>query len=203
MQSTDNPITDAKDPDHLSSLRNFLRVATANLHTNLDRKIAPLLTGDERAYRHFLQRTALVLLPLEQALQVANVAGLLTDWPQRRRSDALISDLHSLQMNVPQAQTLVISGDEAQILGMLYVLEGSRLGAEHLLKIVSKSDSPTIRSATSYLAHGAGESLWQSFLMHLERSHHAQTHRDITLAGATLVFTMFSTAFSGSWEDNE
>jgi len=197
MQSDKPSSTDSKKPrDSSQSLRNFLDDATAHLHTVLDQKIAPLLTGDERAYRNFLQRTALVLLPLEHALQAANVTSIVTDWPARRRSDALISDLRLLRVTVPDRQSFNVPGSEARLLGMLYVLEGTRPGAEHQLRTVSNHGSMLVKSATAYLAHGAGQPLWQSFLERLEKSRHAHAERDATLAGATLVFTMYDAAFS-------
>ncbi|HEX2583836.1 MAG TPA: biliverdin-producing heme oxygenase [Steroidobacteraceae bacterium] len=197
MQSDKPSTTDSKKSQTSSkSLRNFLDEATAHLRTALDQKIELLLTGDERAYREFLQRTALVILPLEHALEAADVTSVVTDWPARRRSDALIGDLRLLRVTVPERQSFNVPGSEARLLGMLYVLEGTRPGAEHLLRIVSNHGSVLIKHATAYLSHGAGESLWQSFLERLEGSHHAHAERDATLAGATLVLTMYDAAFS-------
>jgi hypothetical protein len=46
----------------------------------------------------------------------------------------------------------------------MYVLEGSRLGAQVLLQAVAGSSDAAVTAATAYLRHGAGRHLWQSFL---------------------------------------
>jgi heme oxygenase len=53
------------------------------------------------------------------------------------------------------------------MIGTMYVLEGSRLGAKFLLKAVADAADPRIAEATAYLSHGTGKRLWQSFLAKL------------------------------------
>src|SRR3569833_1520653 len=44
----------------------------------------------------------------------------------------------------------------ARLFVALYVLEGSRLGARCLVRLVTRSSDPLVREATAYLRHGEG-----------------------------------------------
>ena len=78
----------------------------------------------------------------------------------------------------------------------MYVLEGSRLGAQVLLKSVARSSDAAVAQATAYLSHGAGRHLWQSFLALLER--HAETMSDDMgpVDGARRAFDLFAEAIA-------
>ena len=73
--------------------------------------------------------------------------------------------------------------DFGGVLGTMYVLESSRLGAMALLNLVQRSNEPTVLCATAYLRHGAGHDFWQSFLTALE-SHSATLHESGAIDGA-------------------
>jgi heme oxygenase len=77
---------------------------------------------------------------------------------------------------------------------MLYVLEGSRLGARLLLAEVEAALSPASRAATRYLSHGQGLSLWPTFLQRLEASQQVRREPDAAAAGARAVFRQFLAA---------
>jgi hypothetical protein len=80
------------------------------------------------SYTRFLLCSAMALLPIEGSLEETNVAAVLPDWSQRRRSHTLRLDL--AEMSLPEPPSLPapeVLGNAFQF-GMLYVLEGSRLG---------------------------------------------------------------------------
>ena len=54
------------------------------------------------------------------------------------------------------------------MLGALYVLEGSRLGAAYLLRTVKTCSDPLISGTTAFLGHGAGRQFWPQYLAALE-----------------------------------
>jgi heme oxygenase len=72
------------------------------------------------------------------------------------------------------------------------VLEGSRLGAKFLLKTVADAADPRIGEATTYLAHGAGQRLWQSFLARLEAEQACD--EDEAIESACAAFAAFEQA---------
>ena len=54
------------------------------------------------------------------------------------------------------------------MLGTLYVLEGSRLGAAYLLRTVRQCSDPLVSGNTAFLGHGAGRHFWPEYLAVLE-----------------------------------
>jgi heme oxygenase len=147
-------------------LRERLRDATAAAHRELDAQMSAFDLTVLSGYRRFLEASAGALLPLESALVEAGVAQMFPDWPERARSDAIKVDLERLGKDAHatvSVQPLTPSG----MIGTMYVLEGSRLGAKFLLRAVADSADPRIAEATAYLGHGAGKRLWQSFLARL------------------------------------
>jgi heme oxygenase (biliverdin-IX-beta and delta-forming) len=180
---------------HAFSRRNSLRGATDHLHRDLDRIVASFKLDDVTHYRRFLQASAATLIAIEQLVESAGVAQLLPDWAERSRREPILADLHSLDA---QAQPLALrrtAPTPAEVFGILYVMEGSRLGAQVLLERVLASTDQRVRNASAYLRHGQGRSdLWRSFLQQLE-THEAADDQTQTVSGAVYAFTMFIRAF--------
>lgn len=146
-----------------SGLRERLRDATSAAHRELDAQLSAFDLTVFSGYRRFLQASAGALLPLEAALVQAGVTKVFPDWPERSRSAAIAADLGRLGSNA-QSTVTVPPLTRSGVLGTMYVLEGSRLGAGVLLKTVADSADADLSEATAYLRHGAGKRLWQSFL---------------------------------------
>jgi heme oxygenase len=144
-------------------------------------------------YAAFLIETAAAILPLEQALTDAGAERILSDWPKRRRADALRADLATMgvQANGRGGAASEVGG-EAHQLGMLYVLEGSRLGARVLLRDIEATGDARMRAATRYLRHGEHDRFWPSFLVALEASQAARRTPQDAVAGAQAAFALFS-----------
>jgi heme oxygenase len=142
-------------------------------------------------YRRFLQASAGALLPLEAALVQAGVATMFPDWLERARSAAIAADLGQLG-SAAQSTVSVPPLTRSGMLGTLYVLEGSRLGAKFLLKAVADAGDPRIGEATAYLSHGAGKRLWQSFLAQLQNEEDCDA--DETIESARVAFAAFEQA---------
>lgn len=163
---TPNCITPPSFAAPLVSLRTLLRTATADDHARLDARLGTLDLGTAAGLRCFLEINAAALLPLEAALEAAGVADLLPDWHRHARSRSILADLAALGGTARPLEPPRIAGRFA-MLGTLYVLEGSRLGAAHLLKAIRRSAATGL--PTAFLGHGAGERLWPDFLAVLER----------------------------------
>lgn len=185
-------------PTELSgSLRGHLRASTTDLHADVDALLTPLMAHGRRGYATFLLRSAAALLPLERALQSANVECVCPDWLVRSRSSALQSDLMDLRLAEPAHVPIPEMRGPAFQLGMLYVLEGSRLGAHVLLNDALRILPPQARCATRYLAHGRGQPLWPTFLQRLEASASARDALADTVAGARTAFAVFLASAKG------
>lgn len=198
MQTEDSPAPPLTSSITLNR-RNSLRGATDHLHRDLDRIAAGFNLGDVTHYRRFLQANAATLIAIEQLLENAGVEQLLPDWPQRTRRAAILADLQSLEAEVQPLALRRTAPTPAEVFGILYVLEGSRLGARIQLDQVLASDDEQVRKSSSYLRHGqpgpghAG-GLWRSFLEQLETNEVADDQTQ-TVSGAVYTFTMFIRSF--------
>lgn len=174
------------------TLRGVLKQETEGRHARVDTALSALNLAEPSDYGRFLRLHAAVLPPLERQLEKAGVAGLLDDWPRRTRRALLAADLAVLRL-VPPAPIAVapLSGAD-EMLGALYVLEGSRLGHGVLLRHLPE-EAPT-RAATAFLAHGVGERLWGGFLAVLAGRERIGADRDRMVAAAHRAFAAYEQA---------
>lgn len=175
----------------LPGLRERLRDATAAAHRELDAQMSAFDLTVLAGYRRFLQASAGALLPLEAGLVEGGVARLFTDWPERARSAAIAADLDRLGGEA-RATVSVPPLTPSGMIGTMYVLEGSRLGAKFLLKAIADAADPRMAEATAYLDHGAGKRLWQSFLAKLASEHSCD--EDEAIEAARSAFAAFEQA---------
>ena len=189
------------DHPHASTrigVRDKLKAATAAAHHRIDERLSVLDLTDTAHYRRFLQANAAALLPLEAALAQAGVAEIFEDWPVRTRSAAITAALDRLGGTIVPLTRPAEPLDRSGMLGTLYVLEGSRLGAAYLARIVAASVDPRVRAATHYLRHGVGQGLWRSFLARLERESMSADDEHRMITGAQQAFAMFAEAVAAA-----
>ncbi len=145
------------------SARAYLRAITRDAHDRVDSRFSAFDLSKAHDYAEFLAAQAAAFLPIEEALDRAGAAEVLSDWPERRRGHALKSDLALLGRDLPSATSVPDYSDEAAIWGGIYVLEGSRLGGNVLRKSVA-ADLPKLFLASS------SKGSWASFVAALERN---------------------------------
>jgi heme oxygenase len=174
-----------------TSIRWLLRTASADLHACVDARLSSLLAGGEAGYVEFLRVMAAALIPLEQGLVAAGVCEVLPDWEERSRSDALGADLADLGVVAPPSPPFPVFHGAAQLFGVLYVLEGSRLGAQVLVRQILADGGAASRTAMRFLRHGAGRQLWPTFLQRLETSVAVRRSPGATIGGARAAFAWF------------
>jgi heme oxygenase len=151
-----------------------------------------MLADGTSGYLEFLLASAAAVIPLERALTASGAGRILPLWSARTREDALRRDLDSLGATPCLDDALPDVGGEARQFGMLYVLEGSRLGAVILARHAAAHADPRVRGATRYLRHGENGRLWQSFLAALEASSPTRRAPAEAIAGARAAFSMFA-----------
>lgn len=180
-------------PRQSPTLRSILRDATAAGHARLDALLSALDICTAAGYRKFLEINAAALLPLEQSLLRAGVHDILPDWDHRARSSSILRDLARLG-GTPRLLDVPELPDRFAVLGTLYVLEGSRLGAAYLLRKVRQCSDPLVSGNTAFLGHGAGRPLWPGFLAVLECHAGELADDDDIVAPARCAFSAFEQA---------
>jgi heme oxygenase len=133
-----------------------VRVRTVGDHAMIDAAFSCLDLSDRADYLHFLRAHAGVLPAIEAAL---GVEPSLPPW--RPRTDALKWDLIAFGSDLPELCSIGAAG-LAEKFGLLYVIEGSRLGARLLLPRVGTGYSSHYLSAL----HQPGE--WRAFIQALD-----------------------------------
>jgi heme oxygenase (biliverdin-IX-beta and delta-forming) len=174
-------------------LRSRLKEATADAHRDLDARLSGLDLANLDGYRRFLEANAAALWPVEDALEAAGVAAIFADWPQRSRRAAMTADLAGVDGTLSPLPPLA-GINRNGVFGAMYVLEGSRLGAKYLLRGVAQAADPVVATATAYLAHGAGQHFWQSFLAALEQEPVTPDDEAEIIDAAGLAFSVFAHA---------
>jgi heme oxygenase len=174
--------------------RAALRAATAEEHKKVDTAFSRFRLADETGYRAFLRAQAGGFLPIEAALDRGNAAGILADWPARRRGDLLRADLADLNVTAPELFLApdFVSG-KAPMLGAIYVLEGSRLGGAVLKKAVPSQFPRRFLEASQ----AAGS--WRSFLQALDEFLTRPDDLAAAITAAREVFARFEEAAQRQW----
>jgi heme oxygenase (biliverdin-IX-beta and delta-forming) len=174
----------------------LLRTETRALHAALEQRLVMSALADREMYVRYL----LMNLPcgsIEQGLVRAGVHRLLPDWDRRQRGAALADDLAMFDMHSFRSPSRATASDIGTILGWCYVLEGSRLGARGILKVVVASEDPQVRAATRFLRHGDDKDLWGSFKAALSRIDNDAIAIARACAAANAAFKCFLA--SGCW----
>ena len=162
-----------------------LRDVTQPSHTLVDAAYSVFDLADRVQYGRFLQAHAQATGAAEASLIGAPD---LPVW--RSRMPMLTADLAGLGLGVPEALTFGPAMADAWRWGVLYVLEGSRLGS----MVVVKRAGPNV--PVSYLSsrHLAGE--WRSLLMAIDARGNigGATWTDAAIAGACGCFALYQAA---------
>ena len=148
----------------MNEARAALRAGTAADHERLDTLFGRFRLDDPNEYRAFLKAHAMALTAVEQALDEANFADALDDWPHRKRGEAIATDLAAIGEALPAPLPAPSFDAPAAQWGAAYVIEGSRLGGALLARSVP-DDLPK-----SYLGSAQPPGNWRKFLEKLDKA---------------------------------
>ena len=166
------------------SARFRLRSATAEVHERLDALYSRFDLADRDDYGRFLVAHAPAFTGVEEALDAAGATGIMEDWSERRRSDALHEDLAELGLATPAPLAAPAFRGEAELLGALYVLEGSRLGGAMLVRSVGEG------LPTRFLTPG-NPAAWRAFIAIVDERLSSEERLDAAIRAASAVFELF------------
>lgn len=178
----------------ISNPRQILREATRASHDRVDSLYSAFDLSNRDGYAAFLKAQAFAFLPVERAISSsAEETASLADWARRVRAPALLADLAALGIHEPETGRWETGGDEAHVLGAVYVLEGSRLGG----RVLAAQVAPSLPK--SFLAPG-DSGLWRSLGETLSIRLIKQASLDLAIESAIGVFGLFERGASRSLE---
>jgi heme oxygenase (biliverdin-IX-beta and delta-forming) len=174
--------------------RAYLKDRTQAAHDRVDALFSRLDLSRPDDYRSFLEAQAEAHLAVEAGLDAAGAEKVLPDWPQRRRGEALRGDLRDLGGGLGMVTPVVFAGD-AEILGGIYVLEGSRLGGSVLKKLLPQG------APRRFLDGDQEPGSWRKLLEKLEEALYDSARLDAATNAALRVFARFETAARGAEDE--
>ena len=169
--------------------RDRLRGATNTAHVRLDARFAKGLQTAAR-YRTYIVGMQAFIANAERALASANLGPTWRAWRDPSRTPWLDEDLLALDLPaLPDGPLLAIDTD-ADAAGLLYVIEGSALGATQLLGDAQALGHGPGTGATFLCRHGgfgAGKR-WRAFVAALENADFDDAAERAMLASAARAF---------------
>ncbi|MFO1047858.1 MAG: biliverdin-producing heme oxygenase [Geminicoccaceae bacterium] len=179
---------------HLSP-RHALRERTADTHAALDSRVGLLDTLDR--YAGYVRGMHAFRAPVEGALADTALPGWFAGWRPLALGPAILADLADLGLQAPDfaAGTLPCLDDASSLLGVLYVLEGSSLGARLLYRQARALGLSEQHGARHLALQTADSQSWRSFVTLLER--HPELDLERAVGGAIATFALAHDAFAG------
>jgi heme oxygenase (biliverdin-IX-beta and delta-forming) len=168
-----------------------LRDATAPDHAAVDSAYAAFDLSRPPAYRAFLEAQYACVLPLESALTDAGAGRLFDSWPSSRRAGLIAADLAEMGAQrrcAPEPAFMPILREPADVLGTLYVLEGSRFGGAVLARRLHPG------MPARFLSNASDTNLWRSLVTLMDRHLSSESAFAAALIAARAVFAAFERA---------
>lgn len=146
--------------------RTALKEATADAHAALDSLVGSFRTLDD--YKCYLAGIAAFRMPVEAWLSEAELPLDLKDYEPHRVHAELEADLSDLNTRPPTDQPAFTPPEGDGIVGLLYVLEGSALGARLLAKRAEALGLSADFGARHLFSQARNFSSWRALTEHME-----------------------------------
>lgn len=165
-----------------------LREATGAAHARVDSLFSRFDLSRRDDYAGLLAAHAEALLPVEAMLDRNGADAITEDWPQRRRAGVIQVDLEALGIDVPAPDADADVASAAAMAGMLYVLEGSRLGGRFLARSIPDS------WPRAYLGSQQPPHMWRELLAKLDSILYEPEALETAVTAANQTFGRFEAA---------
>jgi heme oxygenase len=184
------------DPDRRSRLRS----ATSKAHARLDERVGRAGFFDDRvAYADYLEATLRARQSIKTALDRYGATKLFALWPQRMIASALRADIRDVSGHGNASAKDVIDeigiDTDAQVFGVLYVLEGSALGARVLARRAEAIGMTASFGARHLALQTAVPKAWSNFLSILEAAPLDTGQEDECVGAAIETFDRFERGY--------
>jgi heme oxygenase len=177
---------------HPSRVLQMLRAATAVQHKALEVRL-PLTHPDlDRAtYQGIIQAYYGFHAPLQWQIERFHAPEVAP--PERHKVPALVKDLHALGLSDAEINALPLCAElppltcEADLLGIMYVMEGATLGGQVLRRIIAERLSIDAGSGGEFLdVYGRDTGrLWKAFLKRLAEFDHPDDNLQVVRSACT------------------
>ena len=178
-----------------------LRFVTLQAHARIDALVETAgYFGEREKYAAYLKATWRARRPMEFALDRFGAESLFTIWPHRTIGPALRADYRDVSGCEPpdgekEAMIIITS---AQALGILYVLEGSALGARILTPRASALGMGAKFGASHLSLQVSTPGAWKMFLAVLEAAEFDRTQEEVCIEAALDTFARFERAYAAA-----
>lgn len=170
-----------------------LKTGTAAVHASLERRLLLAQVPSVSAYWSYLAAMHGFVAPLEAGFRLLPAPlQLELELPRREKAELLARDLEALAAKVgpsadraPWCDALPAHGSVAEALGVLYVLEGSTLGARWLLRQVAPLG---VQECSAYLQSYGDDvgPMWQKMRAFLATYSEGHPDEDAAIQAAAL-----------------
>jgi heme oxygenase len=151
-----------------TSRRWLLRERTAEAHAAVDTAVGGF--ADLLSYKSYLSAISAFRIPLERQLGAVEWPHTLEGWRPNRVAEAIAADMDDLGVAPIPAATGDLPLDGDRLYGILYVLEGSSLGARLLFRRAQALGLSENHGARHLALLGGSSDGWRGFLERLERA---------------------------------
>lgn len=177
------------------SLRRWqLRERTAHAHGAVDNAVGAF--DSLEGYGRYLRAMYRFRTPIERDLERIAWPEALGNWRPRQVSAAIAADLADLGLAVPDVPGTPEEIAEDAVMGTLYVLEGSILGAQVLFRRAQALGLSETYGARHLKLQSGGIDEWRGFLALLEAAEPFDLERATAASLAT--FAAAESAFQGA-----
>lgn len=171
-----------------------LRDLTRGDHERLDALVGHF--GDSKSYLRYIEGMAAFRTPVERELSGIDLAARFGTWRPGLIAAELTQDLRDLDRVAPTEEgTFHLPRDRDGLLGVLYVLEGSALGARVLVRRAAALGFTAEHGARHLAAQTSRPQAWPQFVALLEDAGPAAIERAVEAARMT--FAAAIDAFGG------
>ncbi len=180
------------------SRRFRLRTATSRAHARLDALVeAGAFLRSRNRYHGYLYATYRARCAAEAGLDAAHAEISYAAWPSRRIATALRADMADLDPTAPlEAAVALHFGSAPAVLGGLYVLEGSALGARLLASRLVPIGLSEHFGGRHMRAQTSDPAAWRQFVKILNDYPMSAAEEADCIASAAAVFECFERELS-------
>lgn len=180
-------------------LSTTIKEATKEAHLQLEKKVVQKLKAirSNQDYADLLRHFYAYFNHLEKAIAPFVTIDVLPDYPQRRNSSYIKTDIEALGgdiNNLPETTVPEIT-NTTQALGALYVMEGSIMGGSIIVQMLAKGGITEGVSFFSGYGPATGQ-MWGAFIGVLNASAVNENQEAIAVKTANETFKHFAAVFA-------